>query len=119
MSGDSDEQRVMSMLGCTEEEAERYLEAANGDVLKAITDNLNVPEVSGSKFIPAEPPKIDDGLTPEVREKILKAREIAEQFSASFRNDLRGAQPNQQSVVQERSEEPPAELEVPELEPSQ
>ena len=78
----------MVYLGCSEDEAHTYLQKSGGNVLEAIETNLKIPEVSGTKYIPP-PPKIDDGLTPEVREKIHKAREIAEMFSVSFRNDLR------------------------------
>ncbi len=82
-----DHVKVMSFLGCTEDEAHSYLQKAGGDVLRAIDENVKIPVVSGAKYIPA-PPQIDDGLTSEVREKIQTARAIAEQFSASFRNDL-------------------------------
>jgi hypothetical protein len=83
----SDEMKVMSMLGCTEEEARVYLDKAEGDVLKAIEDNLNIRVVSGEKYIPA-PRVIDDGLDPEVREKLNEARKLTDLFNASFRNDL-------------------------------
>ena len=83
----SDESKVMMMLGCTEEEARIYLDKAEGDVLKAIEDNLNIPVVSGEKYIPA-PRIIDDGLDPEVREKLNEARKLSDLFNASFRNDL-------------------------------
>ena len=86
-----DESMVMSMLDCTLEEAKEYLLKAGGDVLLAIENNMKVPEVSGSKYIPP-PPKINDGLTDEVREKLNEARKISEAFSASFRNELLGAQ---------------------------
>ena len=79
--------KVMSMLGCTEEEARLYLDKAEGDVLKAIEDNLNIRVVSGEKYIPA-PRVIDDGLDPEVREKLNEARKLSDLFNASFRNDL-------------------------------
>ena len=79
--------KVMSMLGCTEEEARAYLDKAEGDVLKAIEDNLNIRVVSGEKYIPA-PRVIDDGLDPEVREKLNEARKLTDLFNASFRNDL-------------------------------
>jgi len=79
--------KVMSMLGCTEEEARVYLDKAEGDVLKAIEDNLNIRVVSGEKYIPA-PRVIDDGLDPEVREKLNEARKLTDLFNASFRNDL-------------------------------
>lgn len=103
----------MSFLGCTEDEAHRYLQKAGGDVLRAIDENLKIPEVSGAKYIP-EPPRIDDGLTPEVREKIQTARQISEQFSASFRNDLR-ADPKKTSEVPEVQGAPAVEAELPAL----
>ena len=83
----SDESKVMMMLGCTEEEARIYLDKAEGDILKAIEDNLNIPVVSGEKYIPA-PRVIDDGLDAEVREKLNEARKLSDLFNASFRNDL-------------------------------
>ena len=102
-----DESMVMSMLGCTHEEAKEYLSKSGGDVLVAITDNMKVPKVSGEKYIPP-PPKIDDGLTDEVRSKLQEARKLAEAFSASFRNDLRGA-------PAQKSDGAAAELVVPEV----
>lgn len=92
-----DESMVMSMLGCTHEEAIQYLSEAKGDVLVAIENNMKVLEVSGNKYIPP-PPKINDGLTDEVRAKLQEARKVSEAFSASFRNDLRGAQEPKASV---------------------
>lgn len=82
---------VMSMLACTHEEAKKYLSKTDGDVALAILQNMKCVPVSGEKYIPA-PPKINDGLTDEVREKLTEARKISEAFSASFRNDLLGAQ---------------------------
>jgi hypothetical protein len=78
---------VMNMLNCTAEEAEKYLTASGGNVLDAIERNLVIPATPGNAHIP---PKtvIDDGLTPEVREKLVQARKLSEMFSASFRNDL-------------------------------
>jgi hypothetical protein len=85
------EAMVMSMLACTHEEAKEYLSKTGGDVSLAILQNMKCVPVSGEKYIPP-PPKIDDGLTDEVREKLKEARKISEAFSASFRNDLRGVQ---------------------------
>jgi hypothetical protein len=82
-----DHVKVMTFLGCTEEEAHEYLQKTGGNVLRAIEDNVNIPVVSGAKYIPA-PRQIDDGLTSDVRDKLRQARTISEQFSASFRNDL-------------------------------
>ena len=101
-----DESMVMSMLGCTHDEAKEYLAKTGGDVLEAVTNNMKVVQVSGEKYIPP-PPKIDDGLTEEVRLKLTEARKLSEAFSASFRNDLRG-------VPAKKSDEV-AELSVPEV----
>ena len=118
------EAMVMSMLACTHEEAKEYLSKTEGDVSLAILQNMKCVPVSGEKYIPP-PPKIDDGLTDEVREKLTEARKISEAFSASFRNDLRGSQARTVSAVQEEAveppvvqqegEQPPASFEVPEL----
>ncbi len=101
---------VMSMLACTHEEAKEYLSKTDGDVALAILQNMKCVPVSGEKYIPA-PPKINDGLTDEVREKLKEARKISEAFSASFRNDLLGVQAQTASspvvagsVVEERQD---------------
>jgi len=113
----ADDSMVMSMLGCTHEQAVKYLEETEGDVLLAITNNMETPEVSGSKYIPP-PPKIDDGLTDEVRQKISEARKLSEAFSASFRNDLRGAPAQTHGGPVVEQQQPPLETvaELPEVE---
>ena len=79
--------QVAMMLGCTEDQANEYLERAGGDVIKAIADNVVIPLISGAKYIP-EPPTVADGLTDEVREKLSEARNLSALFNASLRNDL-------------------------------
>jgi hypothetical protein len=93
-----DELMVVKMLGCTQDEAVQYLKESNGDILLAVCNHSVAREVSGSKYIP-EPPTINDGLTPEVREKLQEARKMGDMFSASFRNDLRGVQEKTSDVV--------------------
>lgn len=78
---------VMSILACTHEEAQTYLDEAGGDTMKAIDMHLCVPETPGNKHIPGKP-KINDGLDDQVREKLSQARQMSELFNASFRNDL-------------------------------
>jgi hypothetical protein len=103
---------VMSILGCTEDEAHKYLSEAGGDPLKAIEQNLNIPVTSGNKYIPP-PPVIDDGLTDEVREKLKEARKISEMFNASFRNDL--IVKSEKKATSPAAEAAPEELEEGEL----
>lgn len=90
MSEDYKIQQVISMLGCTEDQAKQYLIASDGDVLAAIDANLVVPVISGTKHMP--PPRVvDDGLTDETRQKLNEARTFSTLLNASHRNDLHGS----------------------------
>lgn len=81
---------VMSLTGCGEEEAKSAL-AKHTDVLAAVDSLLVIPSASGQKFVP-EKPKINDGLSDEVRANLKRAREFADVLNASPRNDLRQTQ---------------------------
>jgi hypothetical protein len=89
MSQDHKVQQVILLLGCSEDDAKRYLDESDGDILKAVESNVVIPVVSGTQHIPL-PKKIDDGLDPEVREKLKEARAISDGFTSAHRNDLRG-----------------------------
>lgn len=82
-------QMIVSMTGVTEEVAKKALEENGGDVIAAVDALSKPPTISGTRYIPA-PPKIDDGLTDEVRENLKKARQFSDILSASPQNDLRG-----------------------------
>ena len=99
MSNQFEVTQVMSMIGCDEDTARTYLNAANGDVLTAVFEHVNFTTVTGDKHIPVAP-VIDDGLTPEVREKLAETRRLTNLLTASPRNDLR------QTPSVQRSEEP-------------
>ena len=81
---------IMSNTGADQATAEKALESSGGNVLEAIISLTPVPQVSGHKYIPGAP-KVDDGLAPEVREKLAKARELADILTFSAKNDLRAA----------------------------
>jgi len=81
---------IISNTGVDHATAEKALESSGGNVLEAIIRLTPVPQVSGHKYIPGAP-KVDDGLTPEVREKLAKARELADLLTFSAKNDLRAA----------------------------
>jgi hypothetical protein len=81
---------IISNTGADQSTAEKALESSGGNVLEAIISLTSVPQVSGHKYIPGAP-KVDDGLTPEVREKLAKARELADLLTFSAKNDLRAA----------------------------
>jgi hypothetical protein len=82
-------QIVVSMTGVSEEVAKKTLEENGGDVIAAVDALSKPPTISGTRYIPA-PPKIDDGLTDEVRDNLKKARQFSDILSASPQNDLRG-----------------------------
>lgn len=86
---DVDIKQVVSMTGVTAEIAKKVLEENGNDVIAAV-DALSVaPTISGTRYIPVSP-KVDDGLTEEMRQKLKEAREFADVLNASPRNDLRG-----------------------------
>lgn len=107
MSEDHKIQQTMSMIGCSESEAKQYLEASDWDILKAIEQNIVVPVISGTRYIP-ETPVVQDGLTDEVREKLNAARAISDAFTFAHRNDLRETQSSAMGVSDEK-------IQVPEL----
>lgn len=74
---------VVSLTGCSEEEARITLEKAGGDLLIALDMLIQKPECKGDKYIPA-PPKIDNGLTTEQQERCMKGRELQEMVNAVF-----------------------------------
>lgn len=82
-------EQVISMTGVTEEVAKKALEENSGDVIAAVDALSKPPTISGTRYIPPAP-KIDDGLTDEVRENLKKARQFSDILSASPQNDLRG-----------------------------
>jgi hypothetical protein len=81
---------IINNTGTDQATAEKALESSGGNVLEAIISLTSVPQVSGQKYIPGAP-KVDDGLTPEVREKLAKARQLADLLTFSAKNDLRAA----------------------------
>ena len=102
MSEDAKVIQVLAYVSCDEKRIREVLEAHEWDVLDAIDALTTVPATSGQRHIPAAP-VIDDGLTPEVREKLQTARKLADLFSAAPQNDLRGTvtQTSSASVVDE------------------
>lgn len=81
---------IINNTGADQSTAEKALESSGGNVLEAIISLTSVPQVSGHKYIPGVR-KVDDGLTPEVREKLAKARQLADLLTFSAKNDLRAA----------------------------
>jgi len=77
------------MTGVSEEIAKKALEENGNDVIAAIDALSKPPVISGTRYIPPAP-KIDDGLTDEVRENLKKARQFSDILNASPQNDLRG-----------------------------
>jgi len=74
---------VMSLVGCTQEEAERAL-LKHETVIEAVDSLLgSAPVVSGTKYIPS-PPDIDRGLNEEQAERCAKGRDLQDKVNAVF-----------------------------------
>ena len=82
-------EKVMEYTGASKEVAEEVLQRLGGDVIAAIAELSVVPPISGAKFIPPTP-KVDAGHDAETLERIRQGRLMADIFSASPKNDLRG-----------------------------
>lgn len=74
---------VVSLTGCSEEEAKIALDKAGGDLLVALDMLIQKPECKGDKYIPP-PPKVDNGLTSEQQERCMKGRQLQEMVNAVF-----------------------------------
>lgn len=74
---------VMSLTGCTQEEAERAL-LEHENVIDAVDALLGTgPVVSGLRYIPAKP-EIDHGLNEEQAERCAKGRDLQDKVNAVF-----------------------------------
>jgi len=68
----------MNMTGRSEEDVVAAIGTVkSNDIVDVVAYLLDPPPNAGAKYIPPKP-VIDDGLTPEVREKLKVARELAE-----------------------------------------
>lgn len=74
---------ILSLTGCSEEEARNALEKSRGDILFALDMLIEKPECKGDKYIPP-PPKVDTGLSPEQQERCMKGRQLQEMVNAVF-----------------------------------
>jgi len=89
MSDPSTIDQVVAMTGVARDIAKKTL-ADNGNDIIAAVDALSVPPtISGTRYIPPTP-KINDGLTDEMRQKLIEARAFSDVLNASPKNDLRG-----------------------------
>lgn len=79
---------IMKYTGADRAVVEQALLKHNGNAFEALVELTEVPALSGAKYIPSTP-VVDDGLTPEVREKLITARKLADLLTFSTRNDLR------------------------------
>jgi hypothetical protein len=74
--------KIIALTGRTEEDV---ISAANAvgsdDIVDVVAYMLDPPPNPGAKYIPTKP-VIDDGLTPEVREKLKLARELSDRLNS-------------------------------------
>ena len=74
---------VMSLVGCTQQEAERAL-LAHETVIEAVDSLLgSAPVVSGTKYVPSKP-EVDHGLDKEQAERCARGRDLQDKVNAVF-----------------------------------
>ena len=74
---------VMSLTGCTHQEAEDALAAHKGDVLLALDALFKKPVVSGEKHIPP-PPKVETGQDEEQKARCAAGRDLMDKLTFVF-----------------------------------
>ena len=107
---------IISLTGCTHQEAEDALAAHKGDVLLAIDSLFKKPVVSGEKHIPP-PPKVDTGQNEEQKARCAAGRDLMDKltfvFSGAHRKSLEQPPPASEGpaaseAVQALPPDPPA-----------
>lgn len=76
----SEVDQIVSIVGCTREQAEEALHD-HKDVVSAIDALLATPECPGSKRIPPKP-EIDRMMSKEQEERCLRARKVTDTLNA-------------------------------------
>jgi hypothetical protein len=79
----ADIQFLITMTGCTEEEAKETYARFNGNLVDASEFLFQKPVVSGEKYIPSAP-SIDTGLSDEQRERCERGRWLQNKVNAVF-----------------------------------
>ena len=106
---------VVSLTGCTEQEAEDALTNYAGDVVQAVDSLLKVPVVSGAKHIP-KPREIDRGMTPEQEEICSNGRALMDRLTvvaSAAHSKIRSGQSLAEDAVQQASPAPSSSAPVP------
>lgn len=93
---------IISLTGCTRQEAEDALAAHKGDVLLALDALFKKPVVSGEKHIPP-PPKVDTGQDEEQKARCAAGRDLMDKltfvFSGAHRKSLEQPPPASEGVA--------------------
>ena len=93
---------IISLTGCTHQEAEDALAAHKGDVLLALDALFKKPVVSGEKHIPP-PPKVDTGQDEEQKARCAAGRDLMDKltfvFSGAHRKILEQTPPEVEGAV--------------------
>lgn len=82
-------QTIIEYTGATHDAAEAAIIKHKEDLVSAIAELSDVPQISGTKYVPL-PPVVDDGHDAETKERIIRGRQLADILSAAPQNDLRG-----------------------------
>lgn len=101
-----------SMTGRTEQEILDAVERLGTyDLVEIASYLLETPPCAGNRYVPP-PPKIDDGLTPEVREKLAEARRLADLINKREEKFTSSEVQKSVKISELPSEERPASVEA-------
>jgi len=98
--------QIMSLVGCTEEEARKAFDD-HKDVVLAVDSLMVVPSIPGQKYIP-EKPKINRMMSDEQAARCDRGRKVCDSINAVRKSAFRSAKEQAESVSTEQPEDLPA-----------
>ena len=98
--------QIMSLVGCTEEEARKAFDS-HKDVVLAVDSLMNVPNTPGEKYIPSKP-NINRMMTDEQQARCDRARKVCDSINAVRKSAFHSAKQQADSVLSEQQEVVPA-----------
>lgn len=102
--------QIMSIIGCSHDEAKKAFET-HGDIVSAAESLFVVPETQGAKYIP--PKREIVHLTPEQKERCDRGRKTCDAINACRKSAYHSSMQQDDSVSEAQLE---ATVEIPSVE---
>ena len=98
--------QIMSLVGCTEEEASKAFDT-HKDVVLAVDSLMVLPSTPGQKYIP-EKPKVNRMMTDEQAARCDRGRKVCDSINAVRKSAFHSAKQQAESVSSGQQEDLPA-----------